>query len=112
MSHRTRAQERMDEIDISPTKLLADIEKLTGELEASQAKSEEYLAGLQRERAEFANHVAQRPRFTDSNPGKEVPNCLLSDGIETMLFLKHFNPQQILICGHVGIHIKAKQSKV
>ena len=56
MSQRTRAQERMDEIDISPTKLLADIEKLTEELEASQAKSEEYLAGLQRERAEFANY--------------------------------------------------------
>ena len=56
MSQRTRAQERMDEIDISPTKLLADIEKLTEELEASQAKSEEYLGGLQRERAEFANY--------------------------------------------------------
>ena len=56
MSQRTRAQERTDEIDISPTKLLADIEKLTAELEASQAKSEEYLAGLQRERAEFANY--------------------------------------------------------
>jgi molecular chaperone GrpE len=56
MSQRTRAQERMDEIDISPTKLLADIEKLNEELEASQAKSEEYLAGLQRERAEFANY--------------------------------------------------------
>ncbi len=56
MSQRTRAQERVDEIDISPTKLLADIEKLTEELVASQAKSEEYLAGLQRERAEFANY--------------------------------------------------------
>jgi molecular chaperone GrpE len=56
MSQRTRAEERMDEIDISPTKLLADIEKLNEELEASQAKSEEYLAGLQRERAEFANY--------------------------------------------------------
>jgi molecular chaperone GrpE len=56
MSQRTRAQERMDEIDISPTKLLADIEKLNAELQASQAKSEEYLAGLQRERAEFANY--------------------------------------------------------
>jgi molecular chaperone GrpE len=56
MSQRTRAQERMDEIDISPTKLLADIEQLKSELEASQAKSDEYLAGLQRERAEFANY--------------------------------------------------------
>ncbi len=56
MSQRTRAQERMDEIDVSPTKLLADIEQLKGELAASQAKADEYLAGLQRERAEFANY--------------------------------------------------------
>jgi molecular chaperone GrpE len=56
MNQRTRAQERMDEIDVSPTKLLADIEQLKTELEASQAKSDEYLAGLQRERAEFANY--------------------------------------------------------
>jgi molecular chaperone GrpE len=56
MNQRTRAQERIDEIDVSPAKLLADIEELKGELAASQAKSDEYLAGLQRERAEFANY--------------------------------------------------------
>src|SRR2546428_3430684 len=56
MTQRTRAQERADEIDISPTKLLADIEQLKGELEAARAKADEYLAGLQRERAEFANY--------------------------------------------------------
>jgi molecular chaperone GrpE len=56
MTQRTRAQERADEIDISPTKLLADIEKLRAELEATSAKADEYLAGLQRERAEFANY--------------------------------------------------------
>jgi molecular chaperone GrpE len=56
MNQRTRAQERVDEIDVSPTKLLADIEELKGELAASQTKSDEYLAGLQRERAEFANY--------------------------------------------------------
>lgn len=56
MNQRTRAQERMEEIDISPTKLLADIEQLKSELAESQAKSDEYLAGLQRERAEFANY--------------------------------------------------------
>ena len=56
MSQRTRAQERAEEIDISPTKLLADIEQLKAELEATRAKAEEYLAGLQRERAEFANY--------------------------------------------------------
>ena len=56
MSQRTRAQERMDEIDVSPTKLLGDIEQLKSELDAIKAKADEYLAGLQRERAEFANY--------------------------------------------------------
>jgi molecular chaperone GrpE len=56
MTQRTRAQQRADEIDISPTKLLADIEELKTELDAASAKADEYLAGLQRERAEFANY--------------------------------------------------------
>jgi molecular chaperone GrpE len=56
MSQRTRAQQRADEIDISPTKLLADIEQLTADLGAATAKADEYLAALQRERAEFANY--------------------------------------------------------
>ena len=56
MPHRTRAEERIDEIDISPTKLLADIEQLQGELDASRSKADEFLAGLQRERAEFTNY--------------------------------------------------------
>lgn len=52
---RTRAQERADAIDVSPTALLAQIEKLTGELDAAREGGEEYLAALQRERAEFQN---------------------------------------------------------
>jgi molecular chaperone GrpE len=56
MSHRTRAQERIDEIDVTPTKLLADMDKLKTELDEVQKKSEEYLALLQRERAEFNNY--------------------------------------------------------
>jgi molecular chaperone GrpE len=54
-SHRTRAHERADEIDISPTKLLADIETLKAQAEASHVQAEEYLNALQRERAEFLN---------------------------------------------------------
>jgi molecular chaperone GrpE len=54
--HRTRAQERADEIDVRPTKLLADIEALRGELSDVKAQSDEYLAALQRERAEFLNY--------------------------------------------------------
>jgi molecular chaperone GrpE len=56
MTQRTRAQQRADEIDISPAKLLAEIETLKGEGEAAKAKADEYLAALQRERAEFANY--------------------------------------------------------
>jgi molecular chaperone GrpE len=52
---RTRAQERADAIDISPAALVAQIEKLTGELDTARKESEEYLTALQRERAEFQN---------------------------------------------------------
>ena len=52
---RTRAQERADAIDISPTALLAQIGALGAELEAARAGSDEYLVALQRERAEFQN---------------------------------------------------------
>jgi molecular chaperone GrpE len=55
MPNRTRAQERIDSIDISPTKLLADIEELKKQLGEATAKADEYLGGLQRERAEFLN---------------------------------------------------------
>jgi molecular chaperone GrpE len=52
---RTRAQERVDEIDVSPTKLLADIEALRAETDAAKRQADEYLVALQRERAEFLN---------------------------------------------------------
>ena len=52
---RTRAQERADAIDVSPTALIAQIEKLTAELDTARKEAEEYLEALQRERAEFQN---------------------------------------------------------
>ena len=52
---RTRAQERADEIDVSPTRLLAEIETLRTETATAKQQAEEYLAALQRERAEFLN---------------------------------------------------------
>jgi molecular chaperone GrpE len=53
--HRTRAQERADDIDISPTALLGQIEALTAERDEAVRVAEDYLAALQRERAEFQN---------------------------------------------------------
>jgi molecular chaperone GrpE len=55
MTRKTRAQERADEIDISPTTLIAQIEELSNQLVAANAQSDEYLSALQRERAEFLN---------------------------------------------------------
>src|SRR5829696_4760925 len=55
MTQRTRAQERAEEIDVSPTALLGEIEQLKAELDAARKQSDEYLALLQRERAEFNN---------------------------------------------------------
>jgi molecular chaperone GrpE len=55
LDKRTRAQQRADEIDVSPTRLLADIERLTAERDAAAGERDDYLAALQRERAEFVN---------------------------------------------------------
>jgi len=55
MDKRTRAQQRAAEIDISPTTLLAEIERLAGERDAAAKERDDYLGALQRERAEFVN---------------------------------------------------------
>src|SRR4029079_17570553 len=52
---RTRAEERADEIDISPTALMGQIETLTMERDDATRTADEYLSALQRERAEFQN---------------------------------------------------------
>ncbi len=54
--HRTRAEERADAIDVSPTRLLADIEALKGELETARHEADDFRSALQRERAEFLNY--------------------------------------------------------
>jgi molecular chaperone GrpE len=53
--HRTRAQQRTDDIDISATALVAQIEALTTERDEARATADDYLGALQRERAEFQN---------------------------------------------------------
>ncbi len=53
--HRTRAQERLDALDTSPAKLSAELDAVKAELAATKAQADEYLAALQRERAEFTN---------------------------------------------------------
>ncbi|MDA8238345.1 MAG: nucleotide exchange factor GrpE [Chloroflexi bacterium] len=53
--HRTRAEERIAELDTSPTALLARIEALGAERDAALAKADEHLALAQRAAADYAN---------------------------------------------------------
>ncbi len=56
VSHRrTRAEERIAELETSPTALLAQIEALTAEREAALARADEHLAMAQRAAADYAN---------------------------------------------------------
>jgi len=66
---RTRSQERIDEIDVSPTTLLARIETLTVERDAATKVSEDYLIALQRERAEFLNFKRRTAEERDRDLG-------------------------------------------
>ncbi|MGH2465465.1 MAG: nucleotide exchange factor GrpE [Candidatus Limnocylindrales bacterium] len=66
---RTRAEERVEELDISPTKLLADIEALNVERDAAQAQAADYLLALQRERAEFQNFKRRTAEERDRESG-------------------------------------------
>jgi len=66
---RTRSQERIDEIDVSPTTLLAQIETLTAERDAATKVSEDYLVALQRERAEFLNFKRRTAEERDRDLG-------------------------------------------
>ena len=52
---RTRAEERIADLDTSPTALLARIEALTAERDAALAEADEHLALAQRAQADYAN---------------------------------------------------------
>src|SRR4051794_5644078 len=52
---KTRAEERIEELDVSPAALASELDEVRAERDAAQAKADEYLGALQRERAEFQN---------------------------------------------------------
>jgi molecular chaperone GrpE len=55
MNRKTRAEERIEELDTSPAALTAQLEAMTVERDEAIAKVDEYVGLLQRERAEFTN---------------------------------------------------------
>jgi molecular chaperone GrpE len=54
--HRTRAEERIAELDTSPTRLTAELDQLRAALEAAQQEAAESKAQWQRSAADFANY--------------------------------------------------------
>lgn len=56
MTRKTRAQERIDALDTSPAALSEQLDALRAEHDELSTKADEYLAALQRERAEFTNY--------------------------------------------------------
>jgi molecular chaperone GrpE len=55
MNRKTRAEERIEELDTSPAAPTEQLEALTAERDEAIAKVDEYVGLLQRERAEFTN---------------------------------------------------------
>jgi len=55
MNRKTRAEERIEELDVSPAAPTAELDALRAERDEATARMDEYLAALQRERAEFTN---------------------------------------------------------
>lgn len=54
--HRTRAEERIAELDTSPARLTAELDQVRAELEASRQEAAENKAAWQRSAADFANY--------------------------------------------------------
>jgi molecular chaperone GrpE len=55
MTRKTRAEERIEELDVSPAALAAALVAAVADRDEAIAKADEYLTALQRERAEFVN---------------------------------------------------------
>ena len=55
MNRKTRAEERIEELDVSPAALLTELDEVKAARDEALAKADEYLTALQRERAEFTN---------------------------------------------------------
>jgi molecular chaperone GrpE len=67
--HRTRAEERIAELDTSPAKLLADIEELRNQLIAAERDAAESKQGLLRTAADFANYRRRTEQDREQNLG-------------------------------------------
>ena len=66
---RTRSEERVAALDTSPTKLLAELDEMRGQLELAQQESAENKAGWQRTAADYANYRRRTEQDREQNLG-------------------------------------------
>jgi molecular chaperone GrpE len=66
---RTRAEERIAEVDTSPTALLGQLDELRGQVVAAEQEAAENKAGWQRTAAEFANYRRRTELDREQNLG-------------------------------------------
>ena len=66
---RTRADERIAELDTSPTKLLAELDEARAQLESAQQEAAESKAGWQRTAADYANYRRRTEQDRAANLG-------------------------------------------
>src|SRR5947209_7025132 len=76
-THRTRAQERIEQLDTSPGKLVEEIERLKADLAAAQAAANDNLATLQRTAADFANYRRRTAEERERDAGLASEYLLL-----------------------------------
>ena len=76
MNRKTRAEQRIEELDVSPAALIAALEKTVADRDEAVAardeavaKADEYLSALQRERAEFPTSSAGPTEERDRDAG-------------------------------------------
>jgi molecular chaperone GrpE len=66
---RTRAEERIAALDTSPSKLLAELDELRGQLETVEQESAENKAGWQRTAADYANYRRRTEQDREASLG-------------------------------------------
>ena len=69
LRHRSRAEERIASLDVQPSALIAEIDRLKADLEAARREAADNRAGWQRAAADFANYKRRSEQEREATLG-------------------------------------------